>query len=358
MKYNKIIMIMFAVAVFTACNQDKIFEREQYKHVIALKSEGVFKILTQEIDFSEVDADGFIHGFISASVGGSLPTDQSIRLNIVEDPVILEQYNSFNFGSEAYQYARYIPESRKIINDYSINIPAGERTGVMNILIRPDGLSPDSVYMIPFRVTDVSAYEMNQDMNTVLYRLRMKNEWSSTADIPQYNHKGTSARIDLPDQVEVTTFIQKHIHPVSAHQVRVYAGGDRIFDVNNRELEAEIKQWAITLTVNDGNVTITPWYDAPNGMQVKQVNEACGGGNTEWKCPICEPEAFEDPSDTRVVQSCYYDPRYNNTYKVVDDGWGRLFKTFMLCYEFTNPANGQRFIMKEELKIEQVTEVN
>ena len=361
MKYNKIIimtMIMFAVAVFTACNQDEVFEREQYKHVIALKSEGVFKVFNQEIDYSEVDADGFVNGFISASVGGSMPTDQSIKLTVVEDPLIFEQYNSFNFASEAYRYASYIPENRKIINDYSINIPAGERTGVMNIRIRPDGLSPDTVYMLPFRVTGVSAYEMNQDMNTALYRLLMKNEWSSIAAIPQYSHKGVSARIDLlTEQVEVTSFLEKHVHPVSANQVRVYAGGDKIFDENSRELETDIKQWAIKLTVNDGKVTISPWFDAPNGMQVKQIDEPCGGGHTDWKCRICEPEALEDESDTRDINSCYYDARYNNTYAIVDDGWGRLFKTFMLCYEFTNPDNGQRFIMKEELKIGHVTEV-
>ena len=321
MKYQNIIMMLFAMVVISACNLNEVFDREQYKHVIALKSDGTFKLFTQEIDFSDVDSEGFATGFISATVGGSLVTEQAIRLNIVEDPVIFNQYNQYNYAWETYRYANLLPENRKIISNYSINIPAGERTGIMNMRIRVNGLSPDSTYMIPFRVSSVSAYEMNQEKNTVLYRLRLKNQWSSTANISQYSHKGTWRRTDIVSTTEISTMMQKHVYPLSANQVRIFTG-DRGFEAK----ELDIVQWAMILTMDDaGNVTITPWDDSELGLKVTQMNDE--------------------------------DERYPNKYSIVVDAWGRQFKTFMLCYEFVHPENGQTHLMKEELKIEHRPEV-
>jgi len=348
--------MLFALAFITACNEDKVFEREQYKHVIAIKSDGVYKIFNQEVDLSNVDADGFANGFIAADVGGSLPTGQAIKLSIVEDPVILDQYNQYNFATVTYKYANYIPDDRKIISDYSISIPAGERSGIMNIRVRPGGLSPDSAYMIPFRVSNVSAYEMNQDESTVLYNLQWKNQWTSTANIAKYSHKGVTAQWgsvgtvpnDGPD-TEVNTLAQKDVYPLSVNQVRIFAA-DHIFTSD----VLAIKEWGLILTVDEaGNVKISN-VDDNVGPKVVQIDHQCGGGHADWKCQICEPEAYADPTDLRAKGSCHYDPHYNNTYAVVTDQWKRQYKTFLLCYSYTSPDDGKIRVMKEELKIDYV----
>ena len=147
--------------------------------------------------------------------------------------------------------------------------------------------------------------------------------------------------------------MQKHFHPLSANQVRIFAA-DKGFSAD----EATIKSWALILTMDKaGNVTITP-FDEEHGPHVEQINAPCGGGHADWKCQICEPEAIEDPSDLRPIKSCYYDPYYSNKYAVITDQWKRKYKTFLLCYQFINPENGQKRIIKEELRIDYVPEVN
>ena len=358
MKYKNIIIVFTLFAtLLTGCKRDEIFEREHYKQVIALKSEGTFKVFNQDFDLAAIDANGFIDGFISATIGGSLPTDKPVKLTIVEDADLFDEYNQFNFAQQTYAYAKYVPDNRKIINDYSINIPASERTGMMKIRIRPTGLSPDTVFMIPFRVSGVSEYEMNLEKSTVLFRVHLKNQWSSTRSIPQYNHRGLQTRIDVVNQAETNTVIQKHIHPVAGNAVRIFAGGSQVFDINSRNIEKDIAQWAVILTMDDdGNVIMTPWNTSPSGMKVKQIYQGCG----HQYCRSCNPAAVAalDESEQSLITDCHFDSRFTNKYAVVDDGWGRLFKTFMLCYEYVNPSNGQKFFMKEELKIEYTPEVN
>lgn len=42
---------------------------------------------------------------------------------------------------------------------------------LLPIKIRPEGLSPDSLYMIPLKLTGVSAYEINQRRTVCFIRL-------------------------------------------------------------------------------------------------------------------------------------------------------------------------------------------
>ena len=355
MKYKNIIIVFALLAVgFSACNRDEIFEREQYKQVIAVKSDGIFKIFGQDIDLDQLK-EGYFDGFISATVGGSLPTEKPIKINIEGDGDLLNQYNEFSFAQQTYLYAQLIPNYT--ISDYSINIPAGERTGTMKIRVNPTGLSPDSVYMLPFRVTGVSEYEMNQDKSTVLYRIYLKNFYSTTRNIPSYSHKGVQTPIDVSEsqQLPVNTMASKVVHPVEGNSVRLFAGnGSKIFETNARDLDQLIVNWAIKLTMDkDGKVTITPWNTtSPHAMKVEQVDHPCGLPN----CKVCDPEGYENAAAGDKI-NCHYDPYYSNTFAAVDDGWGRKFKTFYLSYKFTDPESGRRYMMKEELKLEYKTEV-
>ena len=332
MKYKNIIMIFTLVAiVFSACNRDEIFEREMYKARVALKGDmsGGFNIFAQEHDFEKADNNGWTSGFISANVGGALPTTEPIELTIREDMDLLNEYNQTNFGTDDYRYARLLSSDRYSYTTAKkvITIPAGGRGGNLPIRFNLEGLSPDSVYLIPFKVEKCSAYELNPDKSTVLYRTHFRNFWSTTQNITEYSHRGfllDSLRLDEdPPPTRTPTYLNKRVYPVSKNEIRLFCG-TKAFNADD-DPEQTIPKWSMRVTINDDHtLTIEPWDKSHLGIDMTQVND----------------ERF-DTND-----------RFLNTYELVDDGFGKLYRTFRLCYDFTNPDNKLSYRMWEELRLE------
>ncbi|MEN6324389.1 MAG: DUF4361 domain-containing protein [Proteiniphilum sp.] len=319
MKYPKMCLIMIFVVALSACNRDEIFQREQYKHVIAILSEGTFNIFAEEHDPATSNAEGYTEGYIAASCGGTLPTTESVTLKIVEDPNLLWQYNNYSFATESYKYAHYLSPDRYRVDDPTIVIKEGEMNGRMKIQIRAAGLSPDSVYFIPFRVEQSSAYELNPNKSTVLYRVYLKNFWASTESIPIYSHRGIKTEDGTNNPVN--TMMTKRMYPVSGNEVRIFAGNKII----SEPTASNIERWSIRISIDpEGKVIITPWSNTRFGMKVVQVDG---------------------------------DPDYPNVFKLVDDGYGKIYKTFLLCYDYVDPDDEVTYRMKEELKIENIVTV-
>lgn len=306
MKYIKFIKpLLSAVLVLTlfSCNRDEIFEREQYKNVVALLSDDGFNIFAEELAFSE---DG-VDGYIAASCGGALPTTVPIDIEMVEDESLINKYNISNYDTDAERYAHYLDHSRYTVENQTLTIPAGERAGRMKIKIRTAGLSPDSVYLIPFKAASFSAYELNLNKSTVLYRLYLKNYYASTkSGNTLYTHRGVRAGTN--------TMLQKQVFPVADNEVRIFAG-IKPFQAN----ESLINKWSIRIVVaEDNSVTILPWNTSEFGMKITQIDD---------------------------------DPDYPNIFKIEDTGF-KTYKTFLLCYEYVDPDDGKTYQMKEELRLE------
>lgn len=301
--FYQLFLIFVLISIMLSCDRDELFEREQYKVVTALLSEDGFNIFSEELEFSE---DG-VDGYIAASCGGVLPTTEPINIDIQEDESLLLSYNISNFDTDAQRYALYLSKDRYVIDEHKITIPTGERTGRMHIRIRTAGLSPDSIYMIPFRVNAFSAYEFNAEKNTVLYRLYFKNYYASTMDgdgSTIYNHRGRRGATN--------TMVQKKVFPVAPNQVRIMAG-IKEFQAD----EALIDKWSIRLTVDEDNrVSIEPW-------------------NTKFGTTITQIDG---------------DAEYPNAFSIVDDGYN-TYKTFLLRYDYLDPDDGQTYEMREELRL-------
>jgi hypothetical protein len=287
-----------------SCDRDELFEREQYKKVFALLSDDGFNVFYEEHDLALSESSGFV----SAVCGGSLPTEKDINITIVEDEELLLQYNLSNFDVDENRYARWFPLDRYDINNYNITIPAGERTGLMPITIRPKGLSPDSTYYIPLRVDRFTSYELNPAKGTVLYCILMKNYYAlqriaSQGSVPQgtdYSYRGTRNGANFMGN--------KQIFPVSGNSVRTMAG-----DVLFESKVGVINGGAMLLTVDkDNKVRITPWKD----LDITQIDD---------------------------------DENYPNTFHIENDGYN-TYKTFLLRYDYV--YGGTSYSIKEELRLE------
>lgn len=300
---SKVIAFCGAAVVFlsvASCNDDELFEKEQYKNVFALISEGD-NVARKSHQLGDESV-----GYIAASLGGTNPTEKDIVVNLLEDKSLIDVYNKINYDTDVSKYARALPESKYDIDNYQFIIPAGEIGGRLPVRIRPDGLSPDSTYFIALRVESHSSYEVNPEKSYVLYGVEIKNRWAKADNNTIYNMRGKLRVGDSPTELEMPG--TKIMHPLTKNSVRIMVGNEAFeSDVNI------LNQLAIVLTVGDDNkVTITPYRH----VEVTQVDG---------------------------------DKDFPNIFMVEDDGF-KTYKTFLLRYNFK--IGDTNYEMKEELRME------
>jgi hypothetical protein len=303
----KILMTVAFVGMlmmYFSCDRDELFEREQYKKVFALLRHDNFSSSEFNI-FAEVhDLDSAAsQGWVSATVGGTLPTGKDISIAIMEDEELFATYNISNYGEgerDRDLYARRLPRGMYDIATYSITIPAGERFGRMGIKVRPDGLNPDSVYYIPLSIDRFSAYEINPDRRTLLYRVFMKNFYATNRSEIYYSSR---FKIDSSNRMA-----SKRVFPVRRNSVRTMAGelpfGNHLDTINSSSM--------LLTVAEDNSVRIEAWKN----LNISRVDG---------------------------------DPDYPNIFLIHDDGY-KKYKTFLLCYDYT--YGGETHRIQEELRLE------
>lgn len=301
MKFRNIIIIAAFILGIVSCNQDEVFEKEQYKNVFALISQSD-NVYTKYFDLRKDES----LGYISFSMGGTNKTEEDVVINLVEDKSFIDAYNRVNFDMDVQKYIKPLSDSKYDLEALQCKIPAGEIGGQIPIRIRPAGLSPDSSYFISVRVDSYSKYEINPQKNYLLYRIRIKNYWALGDGTTGYNmrakrkEKGSLTGIEIPGV--------KIMHPISANEVRVIAGTETY-----KSDVATFNKFAIVLEISDDNkVTIKPYKD----VKVKQIDG---------------------------------DVDFPNIFRIDDDGF-KTYKTFLLRYDYT--VNGKTYEMQEELRLQ------
>lgn len=302
--YNSRLTLSFLLLVMmvtlASCERDKVFEKEQYKNVLALISES--DNVSRKIHSLGKESIGYV----AASVGGTNPTEKDIVINLVEDPSYIDKYNKTNFDLDKRKYVRVLSKSHYNFEDYQFTVPAGEIGGKLPFSLNVDGLSPDSAYFISLRIESTSSYEVNPEKSYILYQIQIKNRWAVGDGLSSYNmsikqrEEGATSEIQMPGR--------KVMHPLTVNQVRIMAGNETFSsDVN------VFNKNAIVLTINEDNsVSITPY----KYLDVTQVDG---------------------------------DPDYPNIFKIEDDGF-KKYKTFLLRYNYKQ--NNTILEIKEELRIE------
>jgi hypothetical protein len=283
----------------SGCDRDEVFEKEQYKNVFALVSESD-NVLRKLHDLEEYESVGYI----SASMGGTNPTVRDIRIQLEEDPSLIEEYNVASFDVDVSNYHPQMPSDKYDIETLSLVIPAGEIMETIPIRIRPQGLSPDSAYFISLKVVSFDTYEANPEKSYVLYRVRTRNRWAVGDGSTNYTMNG---RLQLGSS-EIQVPGTKPMAPISANEVRVMAGNEL-----HESKIVTLRKGAIVLEINpDYTVKIKPYAN----LDVSQIDG---------------------------------DPNFPNIFFVEDDGF-KTYKTFLLHYRYN--FNGTEKVMKEELRLE------
>jgi len=299
MKDKIIGLIMILFLGVCSCNRDDVFEKEQYKNVFALIS-GSNNISEKYHLLGQAST-----GYISVSCGGTNATKEDITIQLVEDASLLHDYNTANYDVDMARYARLLPSTNYTISSYQLTIPAGQISARLPVVITPDGLSPDSSYVIPLRVESYSACEINPLKNYVLYEVRIKNYWANGDGTTSYSMKSKITEDDVTIEVPGT----KTMAPLDANTVRIMAGNET-YESNL----AVLNKAAIVLTID----TTT------NKVSIR-------------------------PYKTITVHQIDGDADYPNIFKTEDDGYG-TYKTFLLHYDYT--IDNKTYQIKEELRLE------
>jgi hypothetical protein len=297
----KIKYLIIAIPMFAAvsCDRDGVFTQEQYKNVFALVSESD-NVSRKYHDLEQTESIGYV----SASMGGTNPTDREVRIQLVEDPALIQEFNVASFDVDVAKYYPQLPANKYDIESSTIVIPAGEISGKIGIRIRPEGLSPDSAYFIALRVASFNTYECNPDKSYVLYRVRTKNRYALGDGTTYYTMRGRLTMSGSTIEVPGT----KNVAPISKNEIRCMAGNE----IYASDIVTLRKGAFIAQVQSDNRVKIRPYAN----LDITQIDG---------------------------------DADYPNIFRVDNDGF-KTYKTFLLHYRYN--YGGTEKEIREELRYE------
>ena len=141
-------LLLLTLTGITGCNEDEQFEGELYKKVIYLLSDDN-KAFQSVHEFGKEST-----GYVSVCCGGTEHVKQDVTIELEPDDQILAQYNKINFDIEESKFAKELKSDRYNIPTYRTVLKADseDNYALVPISVNPEGLSPDSIYMIPLRI--------------------------------------------------------------------------------------------------------------------------------------------------------------------------------------------------------------
>lgn len=253
----------------TSCDPNGVFEGELYKKVIYVLS-GDDLIFSVTHDLREPESTGYI----SVLSGGTCHIDEDVTVELEYDEEALSSYNRVAHDIDTASFARRLSEEFYTISSFSTVLKAGseDNYATIPVKVRPEGLSPDSVYLIPLRIKSVSNYEVNKDRSTVLYRVQIKNAYADQANTTYYQTRGNDIyyKSNGTDIDKTSTFSLSRIAvPVSANSIRCFVGMNT-YEPSALQV-AEIERCGMNISVSDdGKLSIVPVGTA----QIEMIDDA------------------------------------------------------------------------------------
>lgn len=264
------ISVLLLPLLFSSCDENEQFRGELYKKVIYLLSSDDYTFETEHMLGESTT------GYVTVYCGGTEHIKDDVTVILEPDPDGLFEYNYMYFDIDETRYAKELDPSKYTIDSYQTVLHASseDNYSLLPISVRPDGLSPDSIYLIPLRIKSVSEYEINPDKQRVLYRVILKNKYATMASTTYYQVTGTETRHMGNDDAASGISVTRIFAPLSKNQVRCFAGTNTYNPSN--VTKSEIDDKAMTLTINDDkSITITPYAN----LEVEMI-----GGSDDNYC--------------------------------------------------------------------------
>ena len=282
MKNNiKIAVAALLGVLFSTCTLYD-FDKEQHVNEISLLSN---LQLIYDRQVAQIRAEGDII-YVVATLSGTNASTTPFRVSIMEPKTILDEngewavdaagellfvsqfdrFNRANFDRDTTRFARLLPAERFTIPNMSGQINAGAFMHRFPIHLKDlEGLSPDTVYFLNFKINPATSDAFNVRNQEVLLRIHWENEIASTrAPHAIFTFINSTITNLTTDHVGRPTASQR-VFPLGENSVRVLAG-DLSMGATETALP-RINAGSITLTLGEQtgwnpyarHVTITPF---------------------------------------------------------------------------------------------------
>ena len=237
--------ILPLLAGFTACDENKQFEGELYKKVIYVLSDDdlMFK--------SEHQMGSQTTGYLTLYCGGTEHLQEDVTVELEFDDTALDEYNYRYFDLDTEKYAKKLPEECYTIESMKTVLRADspDNYSLLPIKVNLDGLSPDTVYVIPMRIKSISNYEVNPKKQAVMYNPLPKNQYASVLNTTYYQTTALEVRHLSSGDVTSNVSVTRPVVPVGRNSIRMFAGA-HTYAVGSLSA-ADRDKYSMSVTLND-----------------------------------------------------------------------------------------------------------
>lgn len=287
----KYILTGMCICLLASC-EENLLEKEQYQKIIYLQSgdDNIF-------EYPHAVNDSVTRGYLTVGSGGTMPLEQPVTVTLELDSAGLNTYNQRRFDIEYDKYARFLDASRFVLPSYEVVLRANDpnATTFFPIEVDANGLSPDTVYIVPLKITSVSAWEINQDKASVLYKIALMNKYSEPGKT-SYTMKGTK---QVAGGIVSAITNTKDVVPLSKNRVRIFPENLQV----STKLE-DIENKTITIIVDEDNsIRIRPFKNVlveQNGESWYDEKDEVFHLSYRYKLPDAEKWNYIEETLTRV----------------------------------------------------------
>lgn len=299
-KINKLLLLAVGITLFSCETYD--FDQEQYKKESYLlqNSDGIYDRQCVDMD-AETSTNGAVINLVVGISGSQLPTE-NMPVNIIHSDSLFKVFNKSNYDIDSTRFAKMLPE--ECYEEPTLNgvIKAGESQVKFPIKLKNlEKLSPDSIYLLNYKIDPASATPFNKKKKEVLLRVHWKNEFASTQTQVTYNYN-SSTIVNLSNGETARPTNTLRAFPLTKNSVRMLAGNENYGDYKKaapqirqksvvftvgKQLETDPKKREVVVTPYNTNemevVMLTPIGEYDNTFYLNELIALGGGNSTYYK---------------------------------------------------------------------------
>ncbi|MDO5035394.1 MAG: DUF4361 domain-containing protein [Porphyromonas sp.] len=305
-----LLLVIVSGALFSSCNNYD-FEQEFYKNEIGLLSMGEMMVNDRQV-VNLNDEEHIV--YIIGNLSGSQRVNKDMHFTVMADDSLFIRYNKTNYDVDETRFAHLLSPECYEMPEMSGVIKAGEGQGLIPIKLKNlDTLSPDSTYLLNFKIDESASDAVNRRKQSVLIKIFYENDFASTKVKSEYTYRNTEVAI-LAEGSSAARKLSSSVQlfPMGVSSVRMLAGDETYKDY--KEALEDINAKSIVLEIGD----MDPKDDSSRKVSIK-------------------------PYKTIEVVQLPALPKYPNTYRLVEDklpgGRSEYYKEFRIHYKYRTDPN-------------------
>lgn len=234
----KLIQLWVAVLILcfcNACSTDVDFGEQYKKQIYIVKG-------NDRLTETTLPMADRTEAFVTFYCSGSEMSDKDVVVHYKIDKEALTEYNETEYGDNLARQMVCIPEEMVTFEEPAVTIKAGQEYAMLHFSINTSGLNPALNYAVPITITEVSAYEINQNVKTLFYKIKLKTQYSGLYNSQVVYHSY--------GKVESTKYAQKTTTAIAKNQIKVPI-------LDQKEVAEGSLDYVIVIVNEDNSVTLS-----------------------------------------------------------------------------------------------------